>query len=422
MNVSQIAYRLREQMCSFLGNLRLSKVVRRFVLEALYGILTRQSVMLTEIARSLNETIALIKTENRLSRQAAQKGLAEKLTRFVIGEGARRVKEETLLIIDPSDIAKPYAQKMQYLARVRDGSTGELANGYWLCQVVAVECGGHDLVPLVNHLWSQNAPEFLSENAEVLACIDKVSETTEGRGIWVYDRGGDRINLLEPLLQRQLQFIIRLVGNRNLVFNRREMLAEQIARDCPLPYAETIRRENLDGTETIRTIEFGFRRVKLPGHREPLSLVVIRGFGEEPLMLLTTLDVRRNRKVLWWVVEAFLTRWRIEETLRYCKQSYDVENIRVLGYESLKNLMALVLLAMYFTMVFLGQGVKLAVLCHHALRAAKRLFGIPDFRYYAIADGIREILFGRLTRPFRHRPGRNRLPFAQLDLFGLPDP
>jgi hypothetical protein len=28
----------------------------------------------------------------------------------------------------------------------------------------------------------------------------------------------------------------------------------------------------------------------------------------------------------------------------------------------------------------------------HALNAAQRIFGIPDFRYYALADGIKAIL------------------------------
>jgi hypothetical protein len=285
-----------------------------------------------------------------------------------------------------------------------------------------VQCGGNEIVPLVNHLWSQEAPEFKSENAEILGCIDRVSEATEGRGIWVYDRGGDRIELIRPLLQRQRQFIIRQVGNRHVVWNRRNWLVHDLARRCPTPYAETIRRQNLDGTETIRTIEFGFRRVKLPGRREPLSLVVIRGFGQEPTMLLTTLDVRGGRKRLWWVVEAYLTRWRIEETLRYSKQKYDIENIRVLGYESLRNMMAMVLLAMYFSMVYLGQQTKLAVLAHNSLRAAKRLFGIPDFWYYAVADGLREILFGRQSRPFRFPAKRRDGPFTQLDLFRLAEP
>lgn len=54
--------------------------------------------------------------------------------------------------------------------------------------------------------------------------------------------------------------------------------------------------------------------------------------------------------------------------------------------------MVLLTAAMYFTVVILGTKAKLDFLYAHALKAAKRLFCIPDFRYYAIADGIREIL------------------------------
>jgi len=58
-------------------------------------------------------------------------------------------------------------------------------------------------------------------------------------------------------------------------------------------------------------------------------------------------------------------------------------------------MMALVLALAYFTMVYLGIKTKLRVMARHVLRAARRLFGIPDFRFYALADGIRELLFGR---------------------------
>ena len=111
-------------------------------------------------------------------------------------------------------------------------------------------------------------------------------------------------------------------------------------------------------------------------------------------MALTTEPLRRNRNVLWPMVEAYLTRWRIEETLRWAKQAYALEDVRVLGYESLKNMMAMALLAMFFSMTHVGGQTKLAILCHHALKAAKRLFGVPDLRFYAIADGMREILSG----------------------------
>lgn len=53
--------------------------------------------------------------------------------------------------------------------------------------------------------------------------------------------------------------------------------------------------------------------------------------------------------------------------------------------------MVLVMTAMYFAAVWLGSRLRLKILLHHALKSAKRLFGIPNFRYYAIADGVKEI-------------------------------
>lgn len=123
----------------------------------------------------------------------------------------------------------------------------------------------------------------------------------------------------------------------------------------------------------------------------PLALVVVRGLGQQPMMLLTNLPLRRRRDVRWWLVAAYLTRWRIEEAIRFTKQSYDLEDIRVLTYERLRHLVALVNAVAFFTAVALGTRVKLAIRATHLIKAAKRLFGVPDFRLYAIADGLRHV-------------------------------
>jgi hypothetical protein len=57
--------------------------------------------------------------------------------------------------------------------------------------------------------------------------------------------------------------------------------------------------------------------------------------------------------------------------------------------------MGLVLAATYFTMVCLNLRTKLRVLTDHVLQAARRVFGIPDFRFYVLADGIKAYLFGQ---------------------------
>jgi hypothetical protein len=404
----------------FFGNLRLSKPARRFVLEALYGIQTRGSLGLSEIPRALGEDIALIKTETRLSRQAARPGLHERLTDYVIAQGTPRIGQDSLLVLDPSAVTKPYARRIEHLARVRDGSAKRLSNGYWLCQVVGVDCGGQEITALVNHLWSQGAPGFISENDELLACVDRVRKATQGRGIWVVHRGGDRGVLFEGLLLRGERFLIRLTGNRHLIWNRQAVLAETLAQRCPRPYVERVVRQRPDGSEQVGELSFGARPVRLPGRRAALTLVVLKGFGEEPLMLLTNVQAGKGRKALWWLVEAYLTRWRIEDSLRFAKQSYALEDMRVLSYQRLRNLMALALLAMCLAMVHLGTRTNLAVPCHHAIRAEKRFFGMPDFRYYAIADGIREILAARRAPPFGFLAPARASP--QLSLTGLDPP
>lgn len=55
------------------------------------------------------------------------------------------------------------------------------------------------------------------------------------------------------------------------------------------------------------------------------------------------------------------------------------------------------------------------------IKAAKRLFGVPDFRFYAIVDGMREILAGRHRPLFPSGPAPPE-PSLQLELFTGADP
>ncbi|MBE0448307.1 MAG: hypothetical protein IBX64_09470 [Actinobacteria bacterium] len=253
------------------------------------------------------------------------------------------------------------------------------------------------MIPLTCKLYSTDAPDHKSENREILDTISMVSEAVKGRGIWVIDRGGDRKNLLVPLLEKGCRFLIRLVGNRHLIQGKNTILASDIAKNCSCPYRQSIVKID-GGKERVLHLDFGFSKVRFPGRDEPLSLLVVRGFGQEPMMLLTTEPLNRSHQVLWRLVQAYMRRWAIEESIRFIKQSYELEDVRVLGYRSLQNLMPLVLAATYFAAVVLDAQAKLKVMAGYVLKAAKRLFGIPDFHYYAIADG--------LTSIFQRCPGR----------------
>ena len=87
----------------------------------------------------------------------------------------------------------------------------------------------------------------------------------------------------------------------------------------------------------------------------------------------------------------------MEETIRFIKQSYRLEDVRVLDDERLRNRAALVMAAAYFAAVWLGESLKLAVLASRVSRVARRFFGVPECHYYALADGI-SVLLSRLGR------------------------
>ena len=134
--------------------------------------------------------------------------------------------------------------------------------------------------------------------------------------------------------------------------------------------------------------------MRLADRLEALRMVVVRGFGNAPMILLTNLTGTESYKSLWKVVEGYMTRWRVEEAIRYIKQSYRLEEMRLLDYQRLKNMAALVLCASVFASSWMGLGEKLKILTGHVIELSRRIHKVPEFFYDAIADGIRG-LFAR---------------------------
>jgi hypothetical protein len=416
MNFSHLANKLRGKITRFSGILSqdLDKTAQRFVREAVYGIMGSQSVMLTEIGRRLESHVSLKKIEERFSRQLIKYRIWGCLHQRILSLASNRVKDKTLLILDLSDVKKKYAEKMEYLAKVHDGSEdGEIVDGYWTNQVIATEVGSNEITPLHMSLYSQNSPDFTSENDEILAAIDQVGEAVQNRGIWVIDRGADRDAIYEPLLKENRDFIIRMVGTRDLIHRGKTVRSLWLAYACKLPYQKSIMKI-IDGEEVMFNLSFGHMKVQLPEMNTPLNMVVVKGLGTKPMMLLTTLEIGASQKDVWFIVQAYLRRWGVEETIRFIKQTYDLENIRVLRYARLQNMMALLLAVFYFAAVILDQNQKLTIMTGYILKSAKRIFGIPDFKYYALGDGLSNI-FSRFPGQLKKQ---EEIPHPQLS-FGF---
>lgn len=398
-NDSITAFRTREQLRKFLGifSPRFSKPKLEFLGQMLFGIQAARDTLVSEIARALQEDILSKKTQERLERHLQADGLDDKVHGSLLCDAASSIHEDTLIVIDPTDVQKPYAEKMPYLAKVWDGSEGKVGDnlGYTLCMAIACENGCRRIVPLMLRLWSSVHPEYMSENDEVCQVIGQIASTTNNRGIFVYDRGGDGDNMFRFYIDHGYDFIVRLVGDRNLLnwggkTKDSQVLAETLARQCTMKYEDSVLYKSHNKVHNIR-IKYGSMPVRLPVRPDAeLHLVVVKWpRGEKPMMLLTTLNAVRTRQALWQVVQGYVTRWRVEETIRYIKQSYRLEHMRLLDYQRLKNMAALVVAVAYFAAAWLGKKVKLEALANHVAKVSRNMFEVPEFFYYAIADGLR---------------------------------
>ena len=64
----------------------------------------------------------------------------------------------------------------------------------------------------------------------------------------------------------------------------------------------------------------------------------------------------------------------------------------------------MLLAVFYFVAIILDHGQKLAVMAGHILKCAKRVFGITNFKYYALGDGLSNIFArfpGKLREPMK---------------------
>ena len=419
MNDTTIASKAKAQLAGFMGKVftHFSKPARRFVEECIYGIQASGDTKLSSIVRAIDDDIRPIYTEKRLSRNLDDETLETSIADAVLKDGARSVGADTLLLVDPTEIRKEFAHAMEHVTRVRDASRSSkegrdvLVNGYHGCMVAACRIGGRKTVPLALRLWSSRAPGFKGENDEVLKILKAVYAATGGKGVTVYDRGGDRPAFYGYLIGNGRDFVIRLTG-RNVLSWRGMHEASDLARECTMRHAHHVTFDS-HGRECNVPVSFGAMPVRLPMHPEKeLHMVVVKGFGRDPMMLITSLPVSGSFESQWRVVDAYLSRWRVEETIRFVKQSYGFENIRVLSYARIRNMASLVLASAYFATVWIGRHARREVLAEHIKRLGKRLNEVPEFAAYAIADGIRRAFtrFGRWIRAATQAPAEDTEP------------
>ena len=365
---------------------KFSRPVMKFICNMIYGILASKSCLLSEIGRNLHESISIRKTVTRLSRNLNDFEDGEALFEEYLKAIKNRYNDKSILIIDGSDITKPASTKLEDLCEVRDGSTGEIGIGY---HTIGAAVLSDRKLPygVYSRIYSSREKDFISEDNETLNCFGFLSRHFSKSNIRTMDRGYDCNKYYEYFIKNREKFIIRAKKNRNVIYKNKTVNILELAKRFKGKY----KLEYKDISGIKRNVKISIIPIKLCEFKnKELNLVAVYGFGKIPMMLITNLK-SDDKRLCTAVCKVYLMRWRIEEYFKFKKQSFDFENLRVQSLKSIRNLDMLLTIAIGYVAEISGKSENIRL---HAeiIGVSKRLFGAPNFVYYAVADGIFEIL------------------------------
>lgn len=335
MNSIEI-YQTKRSLLTFLEKLTkgLSKPRKKFYSDILYGMSKAQNTLLSDIARALEENIDLKYTIKRLSRNGAEENDLKQVHQNYLNTLKISIPDNPLVIVDESEIVKPYAEKMENLALVRDGSKNVLEKGYPTLNFSMASPKTKHPLPLYNHLYSSKEEDFQSQNIEIAKGFNTVHTFLgKKKATFVMDRGYDRNTIYEYVQNIGHHFVTRLNDNRYLIHKNRRVKVPDLAKR---------RKGKINFKTEIQGEEYSLKvshiKVKLPVLQDmPLNMVVLYGYGEKPMKLLTNHSIKGKDDVLR-ILKSYITRWRIEELFRVQKEEFQLEKTRTMTLSSLRIL------------------------------------------------------------------------------------
>ena len=335
MNSIEI-YQTKRSLLTFLEKLTkgLSKPRKKFYSDILYGMSKAQNTLLSDIARALEENIDLKYTIKRLSRNGAEENDLKQVHQNYLNTLKISIPDNPLVIVDESEIVKPYAEKMENLALVRDGSKNVLEKGYPTLNFSMASPKTIHPLPLYNHLYSSKEEDFQSQNIEIAKGFNTVHTFLgKKKATFVMDRGYDRNTIYEYVQNIGHHFVTRLNDNRYLIHKNRRIKVPDLANR---------RKGKINFKTEIQCKKYSLKvshiKVKLPVLKEtPLNMVVVYGYGEKPMKLLTNHSIKGKDDVLR-ILKSYITRWRIEELFRVQKEEFQLEKTRTMTLSSLRIL------------------------------------------------------------------------------------
>ena len=400
---TQFGHRIKKQMHRYITRklTGLKKPDLKLVFDMVFGISKSGDSKISNIARALDESCDLCHTVKRLYTYLNTKDYSEMLEAATLSEYPHDFTEETTIALDFSDITKPYAEKMENLAIVRDGDKGTFGMGYNQIVLTATERGDDNPTVLANQLFSKEATPNKKSTDIALDLLEQVRTIHGKAGVYTQDRYFDNKRFFNFYHTNALQFVTRAKDNRKLLAvngsgkaipEKRSILS--LSKHCKTSCKVTLEYWENGQWKPKRRLRIGARRVFLPCINDMVTLVVVKGFGRIPMMLLTNIPIQlKNSYDLERIFRIYRARWQCEEWIRFVKTAYNLEDLRCLNWISIKNVAAFVLFVNNMLTKRFGYGAQtIKTRAQLLIRGKPIFFSKAKMTLYILADGIKEAL------------------------------
>lgn len=238
----------------------------------------------------------------------------------------RHVKDDyAVIIIDNSDIAKPASRKLEALSEIKDGSTGEITQGYFTIEAAVLSERGKMPLPVYEKVFSAAEKGFVSETHENLCCLESLSESFTPKCVRTLDRGFDANAYYRYFLQHGERFAIRAKKNRNVIYNGKTCNIMDVASQYKGNYRMDFKDKSGRAIQ-CKMSSVPVRLCEFPS--KEMVLTVVYGFGAEPMLLLSNLKMQEKKRLCHIIAKVYLLRWRIEEYFRFKKRQLGLEDLR----------------------------------------------------------------------------------------------
>lgn len=362
---------------SLIGDRRTWKLFRG----TMQGIIGAESLKVAQIVSHSPELSGARNSAQRIRRMARgettrrsyldSEHLVEKLQAHAVEQLAG--EDDLWVILDPSELRKPYANEMQYLMKVRQLKGEGTVSGYRTLNALGVGRGGRRGI-LYHRLFSSHADDFLSESKEIQGALNSVGQAVQGqeRAItYVMDSQFDDEAVWGTIWEQGNHLLCRLKHQKRLVLVAEPSNSAEVAsvyRESTVEQAKAGLRE----LARLRTQMLVRKRGQRYQKRQSVTVIVsacpirvryqvdVRTRSDGPIrekdVYLVMVQLENVETDPWllltdWPVEdeqdaeriyrMYRERWAIEDAFKFSKDVLGWEGVQLLDFEAVRTLVAM---------------------------------------------------------------------------------